>query len=485
MNGQVFLSYSRKDKDFVDKFLADLKSTGINVWFDQRDIHAGDKTWQEQIVDGILKSPIFVIVLSPNSVKSDEVNSELIIARQHKKTIVPVLYKPVEISKKMQYQLAGKQYIDFSKGDYSDNLLKVINNLSHLGAAEKTINPENLPIKSENPLKKIPIWGWVGAAVVLLIILVFGANSIIGGRTPTPTEIPMMEELVLVEVPTDTEIPPTETLAPTEEDIIVEEVILPTETLLPDTPTATEIPSPTPYPAEIADAVGVEMVFVPAGEFVMGSNSHENNAYPAHPVETGAFYIDKFEVTNANFDKCVEVGACDLPRSLSSNSKSNYYEGFGFYPVIWVSWHDAVAFCEWRGGRLPTEAEWEKAARGVDDARTYPWGDEIGTECVNANYWEVVGCGGPREVGSTIGISPFGAYEMAGNVWEWVQDDIILYPGGRSGSVSNNEIGNKVLRGGSWQDSDQYIKTTFRLSSAPNKDANDIGFRCVIDIPLP
>ena len=100
----------------------------------------------------------------------------------------------------MQYQLAGKQYIDFSKGDYSDNLLVVLNTLSRLGVANESIDTENLPRKSENHLKKIPIWGWVGAAVGLLIILVIGANSIIGGRAPDPTVTSTLEELVLVEV---------------------------------------------------------------------------------------------------------------------------------------------------------------------------------------------------------------------------------------------------------------------------------------------
>ena len=287
--------------------------------------------------------------------------------------------------------------------------------------------------------------------------------------------------------PTDTKIPPTETLEPTETEIIIEEIILPSETSIPDTPTPTEIPSPTPYPAEYKDAFGVNMVFVPAGEFIMGTSSGENNAYPAHPVDVEAYYIDKFEVSNSNFDKCVKEGVCDLPRSLSSegaNAKPNYYDGYGSYPVIWVSWNDAITYCEWRGGRLPTEAEWEKAARG-DDARTYPWGEELGTECVEANYWKMVGCGGPRERGTTLGTSPYGAYEMAGNVWEWVQDDILLYPGGRTGSIKSSEIGNKVLRGGSWNDSDKKITTTYRFSAPPTSDENDIGFRCVIDIPLP
>lgn len=486
MDVQVFLSYSRKDKKFIDRLLKDLEAEGINVWLDRSDIYAGNETWHEQIVEGISASPVFILVVSPDSVKSDEVNSELILAREKKKTIIPVLYKPTKISKKMQYQLAGKQYIDFSEGDYSENLREVTNTLNRIGAAEKTIDPENLPSKSDSLLSNFPVWGWVGGGVVLLLVLIFGINSLFRGSTLEPTSTPTINALALVEVPTETKIPPTETLEPTPPEILVEEIILPTETPLPDSPTPTEIPSPTPYPAQVTDAQGVEMVLIPAGEIIMGSNTHEANAYPAHPVETGAYYIDKYEVTNSSFSKCVKEGACDPPRSLSSKTRSNYYEDsdYAFYPVIWVSWNDAETYCEWRGGRLPSEAEWEKAARG-DDGRTYPWGDEMGTECVEANYWKFTGCGDTRAIGTTLGESPYGAFEMAGNVWEWVQDELILYPGGRSGSISSSEVGNKVLRGGSWLDSDAKIKTTFRFSAPDDSDDNDIGFRCVTDLPLP
>ncbi len=503
MDGQIFFSYSRKDSEFVDRLSADLEYRGINVWIDRGDIFAGETTWRQQIVEAIKSCTVFFIVLSPDSFGSNNVNRELTLAESEKKTIIPIFHRSAEIPDSMAYQLAGLQLLDFSSGDYADNLQKLLSTLSRLGftirdpeVSDREVGgPPSRPItpvKTQSPLSKIPIWGWIGGGLVLLIVLVFGLSSLFGGSKPEPTLSPTTDAFALVEAPTEavslpSETPaPTETLIPTETEIIVEEIVPPTETLVPDTPTATEMPSPTPYPTQITDAFGVEMVLVPAGEFTMGSNSLEANAYPAHTVETGIYYFDKYEVTNSSFAKCVKEGTCDPPRSASSKTRPNYYRDsdFAFYPVIWVDWADAAEYCEWRGGRLPTEAEWEKAARG-EDARTYPWGEELGTECVEANYWNFTGCGDTRAVGSTLGESPYGAFEMGGNVWEWVQDDLILYPDGRSGSIPRSEIGNKVLRGGSWLDSEKQVKATFRFSASPEVDDNDIGFRCVVDLPLP
>ncbi|HBY06435.1 MAG TPA: hypothetical protein DEH22_01080 [Chloroflexi bacterium] len=498
----IFFSYSRRDSEFVDRLSSDLESRGIDVWIDRGDIYAGDSTWPQQIVEAIKTCSIFFIVLSPDSFGSVNVNRELNLAQDNHKTIIPIFHRSAKIPDSMAYQLAGLQQLDFSTGNYDNNFQKLLNSLSRLGftinepgeattskVASRPISPVSK--QAQSPLQKVPIWGWAIGGLVLLLILFFGFKGLLGGTKPevTPTIPVALVDATKTEVPTTaadtptkTEQPQTATLEPTEAATATE--VLPTETLIPDTPTATEIPSPTPYPTLTTDNLGVDMVLVPAGEFIMGNNSAEDNAFPAHSVKTGAYYIDKYEVTNSSYEKCVKDGACEPPRSTSSKTRSTYYgnSDYAFYPVIWVNWEDAVAYCEWRGARLPTEAEWEKAARS-DDGRTYPWGEDAATECVRANFWNVNGCGDTRAIGTTIGVSPYGAYEMAGNVWEWVQDDYILYPGGRANSISRSEIGNKVLRGGSWLKSDDFIKTTYRFSAPPKKDAYDVGFRCAVGVP--
>ena len=502
MSGQIFISYSSKDREFVNKLAEDLELRGIDVWIDQGEIVAGEKTWPQQIVEAIKSCSVFFIILSPNSFSSKEVNRELNLAVSNQKPIIPIYYECEEIPNSMAYQLSVLQQLDFSSGEYEENLQDLLDNLRREGFQiqdlEKEADDVDSRVQAEskefpNYVKRVPVWGWIIGAFVVIVLLGLFASGIIRGSSQEST--PTVEIAEVVILPTDTYIPPTwtdvpptdtetpDTNTPDPTEIIKEDVVIPEDTPTPEKPTATDIPSPTPIPTLIEDARGVKMVFVPAGEFMMGSNIQEDNAKPAHLVETGEYYIDKYEVTNASYAMCVRDGNCQPPRSMSSGKISNYYTGqeYSNYPVVWVSWHDAIAYCAWRGGRLPTEAEWEKAARG-EDRRTYPWGDEIGTACLEANYWERNGCGGPFEVGTTTGESAYRAFDMAGNVWEWVQDEIRPYPGGSAGSVKSSELGNKILRGGSWEDSDSKIKTTFRFNASPDADDDDIGIRCVVDL---
>ena len=224
---------------------------------------------------------------------------------------------------------------------------------------------------------------------------------------------------------------------------IIQEPI-PTETLKPIvipsfTPTEESTPTATPLPTEITDDYGVDMVLVPAGEFIMGRDPNEELADcqefrndcglswlgslgPEHQVYLDSFYMDKYEVTNAHYRNCVDAGECQQPEMISSYTRSDYFENpeFDDYPVIYVTWKMANAFCEWREARLPTEAEWEKAARGTD-GRTFPWGEgQVG--CDYANLAQMCK-GDTTKVGSFLrDVSPYGVYDMAGNVTEWVAD---------------------------------------------------------------
>jgi formylglycine-generating enzyme required for sulfatase activity len=225
-------------------------------------------------------------------------------------------------------------------------------------------------------------------------------------------------------------------------------------------------------------ADGMVMVYVPEGEFTMGSDDVWN-AKPVHNVYLDAFWIDQTEVTNAMYASCVSAGVCQPPSKNSSYTRDSYYgePQYDSFPVVYVSWNDANTYCQWTGAHLPTEAEWEKAARGAD-GRPYPWGAKI--DCQKANY---LGCiGNTSPVGSyESGKSPYGAYDMAGNVWEWVADwySDTYYASSPSSNPAGPSSGtDRVLRGGSWNNGAQELFSALRGRQVPTESFNIFGFRC-------
>jgi formylglycine-generating enzyme required for sulfatase activity len=246
------------------------------------------------------------------------------------------------------------------------------------------------------------------------------------------------------------------------------------------------------------------MMLVPAGEFLMGGTDADPKAAadekPAHTVHLDAFWIDRTEVTNARYVQflnalgehisacwardCVETQVEDEDSHiLLQGGRYTVESGFEDHPVTEVTWYGAQAFCMWVGARLPTEAEWEKAARGVD-GRFYPWGDES-PDCDKAQYGD---CGGATvPAGSRPkGASPYGALDMSGNVWEWVADwyDPAYYDASPAQNPQGPDLGErKVFRGGSWGYLPTFLRTSDRARNRPTYAGFNVGFRCAAMTP--
>jgi serine/threonine-protein kinase len=351
-----------------------------------------------------------------------------------------------------------------------------------------------VPAPAPPPARPALPWKWVagiGAVVVVIVGLIIALVT--GGKPePKPTSTPTAAALA----PTDTPLPLTPTSTPT-------------PTLLPPTDTPTPVPpTDTPLPS----APSSDMVHVPAGEFTMGSDEGGSDERPVHTVYLDAFYIDKTEVTNAQFAAFVSATGYETDAEqigcgwiLDGDywgciQEVDWQHPFGpdtdlagkdEHPVVQVSWNDAKAYCKWAGARLPTEAEWEKGARGTDGLM-YPWGNTFdGTKLnfadKNTNLdwsdsnWDD-GYADTAPVGSyPDGASPYGALDMAGNVWEWVADwyDSGYYAASPESNPRGPASGDyRVIRGGSWSDDVALVRAACRYGDPPDDSASYVGFRC-------
>jgi len=382
--------------------------------------------------------------------------------------------------------------------------------------------PPPPPVKKESSNKLFLL---IGGVLVLLVIAgivgVFALGLFDSDDPPTPTialsltpEPGEEEDGIVIIEPTLTIVPIEDTVTP--EPIITEEPIEPTipppTEILPPTEVP-EISTPTTLPAVgLPDTYRGDdralMRLVPEGEFLMGSSlsqiddavrtcqanpdgdscskSDFNSESPQRTVFISSFYMDEKEVTNALYRDCVNSGQCDaLESGTGRYRRSEYYADpqYSDYPVVWASWNDARDYCSWAGKRLPTEAEWEKAARG-ENGRIFPWGDlfdvsrantqDRGTERITAtgNYLS--------------GATPYGVLDMAGNVWEYVADwfDPDYYreaPARDPQGPGSSPNGHRVLRSGSYANYQHYARVANRGSVTPGSSTQFRGIRCALD----
>jgi formylglycine-generating enzyme required for sulfatase activity len=320
----------------------------------------------------------------------------------------------------------------------------------------------------------------LGIGISLALIVIFGVGFLLAGMirnmAANQTDLPLpVETKATLPLVTTTAPVVAQTAAP----------VSPTAASTPPTQTSPPAPSTVPQfiPVHLTDSKGVEMSLVQAGEFLMGSNEADPGAkkdeMPQKRIFLDDYYLDLTEVTNGMYRLCVDAGACQSPGEVKSSSHEAYYGNpeYDDFPVVYVDWEAARRYCEWRGARLPTEAEWEKAARGTD-ARTYPWGE--GVDC---NWANVEGCVADTvKVGSyKTKASPYGMQDMAGNVWEWVGDwyqDTSYQLMANENPTGPSSGKNRVMRGGSCSSTWENSRAANRSWRPPSDQNSFIGFRC-------
>ncbi len=428
--GHIFISYSHKDKEYVHVLQEALLKQGFSVYIDDRIDY--DAPWPKIIQDHLNNCDAIILIVSENSFESEWVQKEVARAKRIGKQVFPILLKgnmwpSAELAQGMEMQNTELLPEKFYK-----QLALVTPREEHL--EEETLTKREPAQSAANEALKFNIkqrWWWVLALVgaIGIVIVLWLNGTFQSSSAPASMNSPTVHPLIFAS-PT-----PTKAVAATP---------------------ASSSPTTTADQSE-------SIILVPAGNFIMGSDNGNPDEQPVHIVYLNVFYIEKYEVTNALYKSCVDANVCPFPEFINSNSRATYFgdSRYDQYPVIGVTWDMAKAYCEWRGARLLTEAEWEKAARGTT-GRTYPWGEGIDQSRANYNNNN-----DPNYAGDTSkvdaypnGVSPYGVFDMAGNVWEWLAD---IYDASYYASLTlpvANPLGPTeglyhVVKGGSW-DSNSY-----------------------------
>ncbi|MBI5666829.1 MAG: SUMF1/EgtB/PvdO family nonheme iron enzyme [Chloroflexi bacterium] len=488
---RIFISYSRTDEPFARRLATSLSNMGADIWIDVEDIPAGMK-WSSAIQQGLDSGDLLIVIISPESMSSRNVEDEWQYYLDNGKPVIPVLLKPAKI----HFQLNRIQYIDFHRQPYDTALYQLYAELRRKGvyvnpnmadpAAAYQPSPHQFPpVTAPTPKpRRLPLLAvgvvgvlglvLVGIVVVLALLASTNQQNNIAATATTPLN-------VVVE-PTN-----TRQAAPT------------------NTPTAAPTNAPRPgldapvtrnadWSPVLRDRNGIQMALVPIGCFTMGSSDEQirfehdlcrtvlgtctGNADEAPPIQIcfqQPFWIGRTEVTNAQYGSHGAFAGDNLPRTN-------------------ITWEQAAAFCDSRGMRLPTEAEWEYAARGPDGL-IFPWGNRPDSTRLNYcdrncefNWRDTGGNDGyaePAPVGSyPTGASWVGALDMSGNVWEWTSTIYTAYPyQANDGREDRSNVNAKrTLRGSSWNWIASDATTTARDDYAGDFASSDwYGFRCARD----
>lgn len=521
---KVFLCHASADKPSVRELYRYLKRRGIQPWLDAENLIPG-QAWQVEIPKAINTSDAIIICLTKNSIdKEGYVQKEIRFALD-KALEMPegrIFLIPARLEEcDLPYSLKNFHWVDlFEEAGYSKLMRALKLRASQLHRTDLAVSSQPAPAHAEpedvvpslipaKPLGKgiaggesvadakpatiakheqaRPHRNWNTRIVVALI-------GLVGTIFVAMLSSQFIENLFsLGPGPSATETSPAPTFTP---------ALLTESTTLVSSPAA-GTHSPSQDSSDYTDPRDISMRLVSEGQFTMGVAAVDalatcliyrddcqliwfTDEEPVHPVYLEAFYIDTYEVTNAAYQACVDEGVCDPPKRINSSTRPEYYgkPEFNNYPVIHVDWEMAKTYCEnWRDGALPTEAQWEIAARATDD-RIYPWGDDIEETFANYNYI----LGDTTEVGSyPDGKSPYGLHDMAGNVWEWGADwyGSSYYEDALMTNPTGPDSGQyRILRGGSWSDDGAFLRVSMRGRNEPGVIVdNGFGFRCARPAP--
>jgi formylglycine-generating enzyme required for sulfatase activity len=501
----VFISYRRADVYTALAVYENLKNQGYDVFFDYRSISSGD--FEQIITSNIRARAHFLLILTPTALDrcnepGDWLRREIELAIDEKRNIIPLFFKGFRFgTPSVSEKLTGKmQFLNRYNGlnvheDYFEEAMHRLS-IQYLNLPLDTILH---PVSTE--VQKVVREEQVAADKALEQIEDVKELVKQVEEKPDQTKVEPIPErkvsLPAVSAPlevAESPIPSSSFNSRLVGGIAVGVLLIALLvwggiSIFQNQSTATPTPQYS-IGSTMTGKDGMTLLYVPAGEFTMGSDNGELDEKPVHNVYLDAFWIDKTEVTNAMFAKCVQDGACNQPSSRVYTLDDDFGNSeFDNYPVINVSWNDAKAYCEWADRRLPTEAEWEKAARG-ENALVYPWGNNFEGTLVNfcdkncpldwADRSSDDGYRDTAPVGSyPAGKSIYGALDMSGNVREWVSSLYQAYPysatDGREDLIAS---GSRVLRGGSWYYDDSDVRSASRIRSDPANTNGNIGFRC-------